>query len=287
MAIQGGSRYAHAPVKERFQAIEDKTRRLRAALSARRPEVQDFLERFEMAWVHHDCALEGQVYTPQELSLALHPGAVVAEASLFPIVWEIRNHKATVDFIREEARNSKKHGPITLALVKKLHDLLSGNTPEAQSARAQMERRERTEKEMTKEREKLGFRKDVPLHKTYLHEIAAPSKVQPLLEKLLEWTASSEFREQHPILQAARTQHQFIQIFPFTETSGKLGRMLSNYLLLRNGLFPAVIVSVDRSKYYESFRAGFTTFSNLMMDSMENSLDNGLKFFRDLQRVYR
>ncbi len=274
-------------MKERFQSIEDKTKRLREALTMRRPEVQDFLERFEMAWVHHDCALEGVVYTPQELNLALHPGVVVAEASLFPIVWEIRNHKATVDFIREEAKVSKKHAPVTMNLVRRIHDLLSGNTPEAQASRAQMERRERTEKEMAKEREKLGFRKDVPLHKTYLHEIAQPSKVQPMLEKLLEWSTTSEFRELHPILQAARTQHQFIQIFPFTETSGKLGRMLSNLILMRNGLFPAVIVSVDRSKYYESFRSGFTTFSNLMMDAMENSLDNGLKYFRDLQRVYR
>lgn len=274
-------------MKERFQSIEDKTKRLREALSMRRPEVQDFLERFEMAWVHHDCALEGVVYTPQELNLALRPGAVVAEASLFPIVWEIRNHKATVDFIREESKVSKKHAPLTMNLVRRLHDLLSGNTPEAQASRAQMERRERTEKEMAKEREKLGFRKDVPLHKTYLHEIAPPAKVQGLLEKLLEWTTTSEFRELHPILQAARTQHQFIQIFPFTDTSGKLGRMLGNFILMRNGLFPAVIVSVDRSKYYESFRASFTTFSNLMMDAMENSLDNGLKYFRDLQRVYR
>lgn len=274
-------------MKERFQSIEEKTKSLRTSLTQRRPEVQDFLERFEMAWVHHDCALEGVVYTPQELTLALHPGAVVAEASLFPIVWEIRNHKAAVDFIREESKTSKKHSAITMTLVKRIHDLLSGNTPEAQSARAQMERRERTDKEMAKEREKQGFRKDIPLHKTYLHEIAQPAKVQPMLEKLLDWTTTSEFRELHPILQAARVQHQFIQIFPFTETSGKLGRMLSNFILLRNGFFPAVIVSVDRSKYFESFRGGFNTFSNLMMDSMENSLDNGNKYFRDLMRVYR
>jgi Fic family protein len=274
-------------VKERFQSIEEKTRKLRDALTMRRPEVQDFLERFEMAWVHHDCALEGTIYSPQELTLALHPGAVVAEASLFPIVWEIRNHKAAVDFIREEAKTSKKHSPITMTFVRKVHDLLSGNTPDAQAARAQMERRERTEKEMSKEREKMGFRKDIPLHKTYLHEIAQPAKVQPMLEKLLDWTTTSEFRELHPLMQAARVQHQFIQIFPFTETSGKLGRMLANFILMRNGFFPAVIVSVDRSKYFESFRGSFSTFSNLMMDSMENSLDNGVKFFRDLQRVYR
>lgn len=274
-------------MKERFASIDEKTQKLRSSLTQKRPEVADFLDKLEMAWVHHDCALEGSIYSPTELTAALHPGAVVAEASLLPIVWEIRNHKAAVDFIREEARGSKKHGPITMNFVRRLHDLLSGNTPEAQQARAQAERRERTEKELVKEREKFGFRKDIPLHKTYLHEIAQPAKVQPQLEKLLDWTTSSEFKEFHPILQGARVQHEFIKIFPFTDTSGKIGRMLTNYILLRNGYQPVVIVSVDRAKYYETFRSSFTTFSNLMMDSMENSLDYALKFFKDLQRYYR
>ncbi len=274
-------------MKERFASIDAKTKKLRESLTRKSPEVGDFLDKLEMAWVHHDCALEGSIYSPTELTAALHPGAVVAEASLLPIVWEIRNHKAAVDFIREESRGSKKHGAINMTFVRRLHDLLSGNTPDAQAARAQAERRERTEKELSKEREKFGFRKDIPLHKTYLHEIAQPNKVQPALEKLLDWTTTSEFRELHPILQGARVQHEFIKIFPFTETSGKIGRFLTNYILLRNHYQPVVIVSVDRAKYYETFRGSFTSFSNLMMDSMENSLDYALKFFRDLARYYR
>ena len=67
-------------MKERFQSIEDKTRQLRDLLGQRRPEVQDFLDRFEMSWVRHDSALEGTVYEVHELSAALHPGAVAAEA---------------------------------------------------------------------------------------------------------------------------------------------------------------------------------------------------------------
>jgi Fic family protein len=273
--------------KERFQSIEEKSKRLKTALGLKRAEVQDFLSRFEMSWVYHDCALEGTVYTPQELQAALHPGAVAAEASLLPIVWEIRNHKAALDFVREEAKTAKKHGGISMTLVRRVHDLVSGSTPEAQAARAQAERRERTEKEMIKEREKQGFRKDMPLHRTYFHEISQPAKIQASLEKLLDWTASAEFRELHPIMQAARVQHGFIQIFPFTENSGKVGRFLGNYLLLRNGFYPAVFVAVDRQKYYEAFRGSVLVFAGLMMDAMDNALDNGNKFFRDLTRAYR
>lgn len=274
-------------MKERFQSIEEKTRQLRDLLTQRRPEVQDFLDRFEMSWVRHDSALEGTVYEVHELSAALHPGAVAAEASLLPIVWEIRNHKAALDFIREESKTSKKNAAITMTFVKRIHDLVTGNTPEAQQARALAERRERTEKELAKEREKQGFRKDMPLHRTYVHEIAQPSKIQPNLEKLIDWTATADFRELHPILQASRVQHGFIQIFPFTEGSGKVGRFLSNFILLRNGLMPVIIPSTDRKEYFDTFRGSPMVFSKALMDWMENSLDNGLKYFRDLGRAYR
>ena len=275
-------------VKERYQYIEEKNEALRDILASKKVASQDFLEKFEMSWVYHDNALEGVVYTGQELMAALRPGAIAAEASLMPIVLEIRNHKACLEYLREEAKIvGKKAGGITMTQVRRIHDLLAGNTPEAQAARAAAERRERSEKELAKERDKAGLRKDMPLHRTYFHEIAQPGKILPMLEKLIDFSATAEFREQHPILQAARVQHQFIQIFPFAEHSGKVGRMLSNLLLLRNQMFPSVIHSIDRQKYYEAFRGTVGSFSNLMMDAMENSLDNALKYFRDDARKYK
>lgn len=277
-------------VKERTQELEEKNEQLKELLGAKKLQLQaqEFLERFEMSWVYHDNALEGTVYTPQELMAALRPGAVAAEASLLPIVWEIRNHKACLDYVRDEAKNVAKKAPgVTMAQVKRIHDLLAGNTEDAQAARAAAERRERSEKELAKEREKAGYRKDMPLHRTYFHEIAQPSKIQPALEKLVESTATADFRDHHPLHQAALVQHGIIQIFPFTEHSGKVGRMASNMILLRYGFFPAVIHSIDRQKYYEAFRGTATSFRSMMMDAIENSLDNGLKYFRDLARKYK
>jgi Fic family protein len=275
-------------VKERYQEIEEKSSKLKAILSTKKPEVLDFLERFEMSWVYHDNAIEGVVYTPQELMAALRPGAVAAEASLMPIVLEIRNHKSCVEFIREEAKpTGKKHLNLNMALIRRVHDLLSGNTPEAQAARASVERRERTEKELAKEKDKAGFRKDMPLHRTYFHEIAQPKDIASKLEKLLDGTTVSDFREMHPIDQASRMQYGLIKVFPFTDHSGKVGRMIANLILLRHNLLPVIIHSVDRQKYYESFRGSEPLFRNLFMDAMENSVDNGLKHFAELARRAR
>jgi Fic family protein len=276
-------------VKERYQVIDDKSEDLRDYLATYREKGQQFLSRYEMSWIYHDSALEGVVYSPQELAAALQgESPKPAEASLMPLILDIRNHKAVVDYVREEARaGGKKVAQITLTQIKRMHDLFSGNTPEAQAARALAERREKTEKELAKEKEKSGFRKDMPLHRTYFHEIAPPAKIPPLLEKLVDYTASAEFREHHPIEQAALVQHQFLHIFPFAEHSGKVGRMCSNLILLRHHYLPCVIHSIDRQKYYEALRGTAASFRLLLVEAMDNSLDNALKFFRDQSRRYR
>lgn len=275
-------------MKERYQEIDEKNETLRDYLGIFKDKSRDFLEKFEMSWIYHDAALEGTVYTQQELVSALFPERASMDPAMIPVVLEVRNHKAACDFLREEAATTgKKQTQITLTTIKRIHDLLCGSTPEAQQARANIERRERTEKELTKERERSGYRKDMPLHRTYFHEIAQPAKIQPALEKLVDYTGSAEYREFHPIKQAAVVQHKFMQIFPFTENSGKVGRMLTNLVLLRNGYMPAIIHSIDRQRYYESLRGAESVFRALLMDAIENSLDNGVKYFKDMSRRYK
>lgn len=275
-----------ASAKERYQDIEEKNERLRLYLA--KPNAAEFLQRFEMSWIFHDCALEGQVYASQELAAALRAGAP-AEASMQPAIFELRNHRAAVEYTKREARESanKRTFSITMTAVRHMHDLFLGNTQEAQTARAATERRERTEKELTKERDRASFRRDMPLHRTYFHDIAPPAKIQPLLEKLVETTATPEFRESHPIKQATQFHHGFLQIFPFSDHSGKVARMLANLFLMRANYLPCIIHSIDRQRYYEGLRGTATGFRSLVIEAMENSLDNGLKYFSDQTRRYR
>ncbi len=275
-------------MKERYQEIDEKNEALRDYLGIYKDKSREFLERFEMSWIYHDAALEGTVYTQQELVAALFPARASMDPAMIPVVLEVRNHKAACDFLREDASaTGKRQAQITLTTIKRIHDLVCGNTPEALAARANIERRERTEKELAKERERSGYRKDMPLHRTYFHEIAQPAKIQPMLEKLVDYTGSAEFREFHPIKQAAVAQQKFMQIFPFAENSGKVGRMITNLVLLRHGYMPAIIHSIDRQRYYESLRGAEGLFRTLLMDAIENSLDNGLKYFKDMSRRYK
>ena len=66
-------------MKERYQDIEDKNEALLDFIETH-SKGKEFLERFEMSWIYHDSALEGVIYTPQELSAGLKGGAIDAEA---------------------------------------------------------------------------------------------------------------------------------------------------------------------------------------------------------------
>lgn len=275
-------------MKERYQELDDKNSSLQFYIEDSGAQGEAFMQRFDMAWIFHDNGLEGTIYTEPELSAALGPNAGAADASMLPVVFEIRNHKTVCDFVRAEARSGgRKQAQVTLTLIKRLHDMLAGNTAEAQAARAQFGLREKTDREKEKEKEKAGYRKDMPLHRTYFHDIHQPAKIPAALEKLVDHTASAEFREFHPMQQAAHFQHAFMQIFPFTEHSGRVARMCSNLILMRANYVPVVIHSIDRQKYYESLRGPVANFRGLLMDAMENSLDNGIKYFRDQSRRFR
>jgi Fic family protein len=124
------------------------------------------------------------------------------------------------------------------------------------------------------------LRREMPLHRTYFHEIAHPTKIPSLLEKLMEVTESSEFRSAHAIQKSSRFQHELMRIFPYTDHSGRIARLVGNMYLMNAGLDPAVIHAVDRQRYYESFRLGEPQLRDLVLDSVENQLVNAEKFLR-------
>ena len=54
------------------------------------------------------------------------------------------------------------------------------------------------------------YRKDIPLHRTYFHDIAQPIKISYQLNALQEWMNSNEFRGFHPVKQASVAHWRFM-----------------------------------------------------------------------------
>jgi Fic family protein len=247
-----------AAMRTRFVDLDDRMDDLGDRMRADAELTGEFLRRYELSWLYHENALEGVVYTGQELATALDQPPL-ADASFVSTLQEIRNHKIAVDLIREEARSKKVR--INLTLVRKLHETLAGG-PDAKNA--------------------AEFRKDMPLHRAYFHEIAQPAKIPALLQKALDACDSADFRNAHPIQRAAKLHHGFMQVFPYTDNSGRVARLLANLILLQAGYrVPCIIHATDRQRYYESFRLPETTLRELTAEALANALDQAEKFFRE------
>jgi Fic family protein len=246
-------------MRTRYVDIDDRHQDLAERMRAEPGMTAEFLRKWDLSWLYHENALEGVVYSELELQAALANQPVADAAHLRALV-EIRNHKVALDYIRAEAAQKKQK--VNLTTVKKLYETLGAGI----DGRSEAE-----------------YRKEMPLHRAYYHEIAQPPKIPQLLQKLCEQAESAEFRSVHPIQRATRFQHAFMQIFPFTENSGRVARLVANLYLLGAGYVPVIIHATDRQRYYDSFRLSEAILRDLTMEAIENGLAHAEKVFAGIQ----
>ena len=243
----------------KFFELDAKMEALRAKQASFPSNIlKNYQDRLDVSWIFHDNALEGVVLSYSELKAAIDQ-RIISDVTLIPMYEEVRNHKLAVDFVRD-ANVSKKPTPIDLELVRKLYALL---TPEA-------------------EVKAYPYRRENPLHRLYYHEIAPPEKIALKMRKLDEWMKSEEFLELHPITRATKAHFRLLNIYPWTKNSGKVARLLMNYILIRHGYLPAVIHSIERQRYYEVLRFENEGLLNLVVESLENSIETTARFLDEL-----
>jgi Fic family protein len=253
-------------VRARFSDLDDRTDELRQLLRDLPDEQGDFDERCRMAYIYHDSALEGTVLTYHELRAAVDR-KVASDSALIPAYQEIKNHADAITTIEEHCREElvrkqarARHARVTPQLVNDLHVLLTRNLVRKVPG---------------------ALRKDMPLHRTYFHDIVEPQHIEAALLAACESVDNADFRAQHPINQACLFHHDFMRVFPFAENSGKVGRLLMNYFLIRAGYLPAVIHASDRQAYYEALKDGPEALRLIVIEAMEQAVDAGVRHLRE------
>jgi len=83
------------------------------------------------------------------------------------------------------------------------------------------------------------------------HIAPDPKKVVDLMQKMLaDYNGSSQ---ENIIKRIAKLHLTFENIHPFVDGNGRIGRVINNYLLIREGFVPINIKFIDRLSYYEAF----------------------------------
>ncbi|MFA6918991.1 MAG: Fic family protein [Patescibacteria group bacterium] len=176
--------------------------------------------------VYNSNAIENSTLTFEEtekILLQIDLDRYISERELF----EAKNLARVVSYIDKKAKEQE----LTLELILFLHKMLISNIRDDVAGR---------------------FRKDNEYVRVGNHIAPNPKEVIDLLTKALaEYNAASH---ENIIRRIAKLHLTFEHIHPFIDGNGRIGRVINNYLLIREGFVPINIKFIDRNKYYDAFK---------------------------------
>jgi len=243
-----------ASLEERLTLLQELTTRIGEE------QLKQFNDRLDITWIYHDTALEGVVYSFDELKAAIDD-QVVSDTSLIPVYDEIRQHKAAIDLVREFA--DKKRLSINLDTIKKIYVTLIPEEGEGKGA--------------------PKYRRDMPLHRLYFHEISQPEKISYQMRQLVQWMGAAETkRSMHTVRLAAKAHYKMIHTYPFQKQSGKVARLLMNLILLRQGYPPAIIHATERQRYYDALKTSEDATAKLVTEALGAAVESTIRYFEEI-----
>jgi len=141
-------------------------------------------------------------------------------------LFEAKNLARVVSYLDSKAKEKE----MNLELILLLHKMLLSNIEDKIAGR---------------------FRNELEWVRVGTHVAPDPKEVTKLLEKMLH--AYNAQANQHVVERIALQHLTFEYIHPFVDGNGRIGRVLNNYFLLREGYVPINIKFSNRSKYYSAF----------------------------------
>ena len=175
--------------------------------------------------VYNSNAIENSTLTLEEtekILLQIDLDRYISEREIF----EAKNLAKVVSYIDKRAKEQE----LTLDVILLLHKMLISNIRDKIAGR---------------------FRQDNEFIRVGSHIAPNPNEVIERLEKMLAEYNATSF--ENVIRRIARLHLSFEYTHPFCDGNGRIGRVINNYLLIREGFVPINIKFIDRKKYYEAF----------------------------------
>jgi len=187
-------------------------------------------KKFSEVFSYNTNAIEGSELTLKETEKVIEKGEWPIEKPKEDIAEALGVDEA-ISFIR----NTKEH--VSLDLIKEIHKIVFKNSKDFAG-----EFRKRGEEVVVR----MGFG-------VIVHEGAPSNRIVTLLGELVKWY--DKYKSEYPgILLAAVVHNQFENIHPFADGNGRVGRILLNNILLKNGLPPLNIDLKNQREYYETLQ---------------------------------
>jgi len=176
--------------------------------------------------VYNSNAIENSTLTLEEtekILLQIDLDRFISEREIF----EAKNLARVIDYIDKKAKDQE----LNIDTILLLHKMLISNIRDDIAGR---------------------FRKENEFVRVGSHIAPNPNEIEERIKKMLsEYNA---INYENIIKRIARLHLTFEYIHPFVDGNGRIGRVINNYLLIREGFVPINIKFIDREKYYQAFR---------------------------------
>lgn len=189
----------------------------------------NYIDDVMIRFTYHSTGIEGNTLTLGETTSILMYGTLPASQKTRSLreIYEVRNHRDAFEYMLDSAEHDL---PINIALIKKLHYLLTKDTVYDAGE----------------------FKENSNYIKGADFETADPSQVPILMQ---QWCDNLNYQLQHANsfddkLRIILAMHvQFEQYHPFSDGNGRTARIFINYLLMKMRQPLLIIARQDRSKY--------------------------------------
>ncbi len=236
--------------RELYNRIIDKKKQLGKLRPFPKSALTKLKERIVLEWTYNSDAIEGSSLTLKETKLVLEDGLTIKGKPLKEHL-EAINHKEAIEFV--EALVSKK-SRIDILAIRQIHSII-----------------------LTKiDDQEAGKYRDVAV--TISGSSYKPPEaisVPHLMADFNKWLKSKKSKP-NIIEYAALAHFKLVGIHPFVDGNGRTARLLTNLILMKYGFPPAVVLKIDRKKYYDclekAHKGNLKDFANFMARSLERSL---------------
>lgn len=208
--------------------------------------------------VYNSNAIENSTLTLEEtekILLQIDLDRFISEREIF----EAKNLARVVEYIDKKAKEQE----LNLETILLLHKMLISNIRDDVAGR---------------------FRKENEWVRVGSHIAVDPKEVVERLKKMFaEYNATSR---ENVIKRIAKIHLVFEHIHPFIDGNGRIGRVINNYLLIREGFVPINIKFIDRKMYYDAFKEFDLTGATEIMEeivgrALTNSYHKRLAYLED------
>ncbi|PCJ19364.1 MAG: cell filamentation protein Fic [Candidatus Cloacimonadota bacterium] len=231
--------------------------------SSKKEELLKLINEAEVSeQTYNSNAIENSTLTLEETEKVLSQidlDRFISERELF----ETKNLARVVSYIQNKAKEQE----LNLDMILLLHKMLLSNINDEIAGR---------------------FRNDKEWVRVGAYIAVDPKKIlQKLDEMLIRYYSSTE---ESIIKRIVQFHLSFESIHPFVDGNGRIGRVLNNYLLIREGYVPINIKFIDKKLYYNAFKeydekAKIKIMVEIVGKALTNSYHKRLSYLKGLEII--